>query len=395
MSVKGTIAAAAAVLAVTGWVGVAAALPANAETAECGQSCVELFGGLSATLNNPSYVIDSYKQGQATGTPIIQFPVSDADPSEDFTISDQGLVSAFYAKGQVSAAVDQHYGDDAAYELEYSPYGALTGQCVGVAATAAVGEQVTLQPCGVSGGTVWIADSSASITESFVPLINGSDTDFSDPFVLSYPPGSNPLDTPRPVLYVDNLQQNTAGQVPDSQLWSARGDILGGVLSIAQPANITTDATGPSGATVTYPLPVVSDPDDTSPPAAVCTPASGSVFPIGTTTVTCTATDSKDLNSPVSTSFTITVEGAAAQLADLRQAVHGVGSGNGLASIVAIAQQQVSDGHPELACLTLTGFLIEIRTQTPWSIPPSTAAQLITDAERIMAVLGCGSRPAL
>jgi hypothetical protein len=389
MSVKGTIAAAAAALAVAGGAAVAATHPANAETPECGQSCVELYGGLPATLNNPSYVIDSSKQGQATGTPIVQFPVSNADPAEDFTISDQGLVSAFYAVGQVSAAVDVHYGGDAAYEFEYSPYGALTGECVGVAATAVAGEKVTLQPCGVSGTTVWIADSPASIADSFVPLINGSDTNFSDPFVLTYPPGGNPLDTPRPVLYVDNLQ-NTAGQVPSSQLWSALGDIRGGLLSIAQPANITTDATGPSGATVTYPLPAVTDPDDTTPPTAVCSPPSGSVFPIGTTTVTCTATDSKDLNSPVSTSFTITVEGAAAQLADLYQAVQGVGSGKFLASIVAVAQQQVAAGHPSMACVTLTEFMIEVQAQTPWSIPPGTAAQLITDAERIQAVLGCG-----
>jgi hypothetical protein len=209
--------------------------------------------------------------------------------------------------------------------------------------------------------------------------------------VLTYPAGSNPEDLPRPQLEVDNLP---GGQVPGNQLWTALGDILGGVLSIAQPANITTDATGPSGATVTYPLPAVTDPDASSPPAAVCTPPSGSVFPIGTTTVTCTATDSNDINSPASISFTITVEGAAAQLADLHQAVHGVGSGNSLASIVAIAEQQVSAGHPGQACLTLSGFIIEVKTQIPL-IPSATAAQLITDAARIQAVLGCGSQPAL
>jgi hypothetical protein len=43
-----------------------------------------------------------------------------------------------------------------------------------------------------------------------------------------------------------------------------------------------------------------------------------------------------------------------------------------------------------MACVTLTEFMIEVQAQTPWSIPPGTAAQLITDAERIQAVLGCG-----
>jgi hypothetical protein len=389
ISVKHAIAA-AATLAMVGGVSIAAALPATAETPECGSSCVELYGGLPGTTltNNPSFIINSYKQGQATGTPIVLFTASNTDPAQDFVVDYQGLVSA--AKNLVSAAVAQAYGNDAAYEFQYSPYGAPSGECVGVGAAATAGEHVTLQPCGVSAKTIWIADSSASITDSFVPLINGSTTNTSDPFVLTYPSGASPTDMPRPVLEVDNLQEN-AGQVPASQLWSALGDIEGADLSIAQPANITTDATSPSGATVTYPLPAVSDPDDTTAPTAVCTPASGSVFPIGTTTVTCTATDANDLNSPVHVTFTVTVQGAAAQLADLSQAVHGVGFGDSLAAIVAIAQRQLSAGHPRLACATLNLFIIEVRIQTRLFFSASTAAKLIADAKRIQAVLGgCG-----
>jgi hypothetical protein len=65
--------------------------------------------------------------------------------------------------------------------------------------------------------------------------------------------------------------------------------------------------------------------------------------------------------------------------------VHGVGIGTSLA---AIAQQQLSAGHPRLACATLNLFIIEVRLQTRWFIPASTAAQLVTDAKRIQAVLG-------
>src|SRR5580704_12877436 len=123
MPVKRAIVAAAATLAVAVGATMAAALPATAETPSCGSGCVELYGGLPATtLNSPSFLIDSYKQGQATGTPIVQFRSSNVDPSEDFTVSDQALVSAFYAQNLVSAAVDQAYGDDAAYEVEFSPF---------------------------------------------------------------------------------------------------------------------------------------------------------------------------------------------------------------------------------------------------------------------------------
>ncbi|HEY6539299.1 MAG TPA: choice-of-anchor Q domain-containing protein, partial [Ktedonobacteraceae bacterium] len=74
------------------------------------------------------------------------------------------------------------------------------------------------------------------------------------------------------------------------------------------PANITTNATSPQGATVTYTSPTATDESGDNPaPTVDCTPASGSVLPIGTTTVTCTATDSDDSNSPVSQTFTVTV----------------------------------------------------------------------------------------
>lgn len=160
-------------------------------------------------------------------------------------------------------------------------------------------------------------------------------------------------------------------------------------LAITPPADITTDATGPSGATVTYPAPVVTDAGNPSPPAATCTPASGSVFPIGTTTVDCSASDPDAAPPTVSTSFTVTVEGAAAQLADLYQAVRHVGTGHFLAATVAVAQEQLSGGHPRLACLALTGFIIEVKVQSAWFISAGTAAQLITDAKRIQAVLAC------
>jgi hypothetical protein len=64
----------------------------------------------------------------------------------------------------------------------------------------------------------------------------------------------------------------------------------GGGCTLTCPANITTGAntmqSGMFGATVTYPAPTVSGTCGT----VTCTPASGSFFPVGTTTVTCTAT---------------------------------------------------------------------------------------------------------
>jgi hypothetical protein len=69
------------------------------------------------------------------------------------------------------------------------------------------------------------------------------------------------------------------------------------------PADMTVDATGPSGAVVTYSVSGHDDVDGAVPVA--CSPASGALFPIGTTTVVCTATDAAGNSSAAS--FKVTV----------------------------------------------------------------------------------------
>ena len=64
---------------------------------------------------------------------------------------------------------------------------------------------VALEPCGVSGKTVWMVDSRRHVAHGYVPLINGSDTNFSHPYVLHYPANGYPTDMPRPQLQVDNI----------------------------------------------------------------------------------------------------------------------------------------------------------------------------------------------
>jgi uncharacterized repeat protein (TIGR01451 family) len=73
--------------------------------------------------------------------------------------------------------------------------------------------------------------------------------------------------------------------------------------SIFVPSNITVDAATSAGATVSYFTFATDIVDGFT--AAPCTPASGSVFPVGTTTVTCTATDTH--GNSASRTFTVTV----------------------------------------------------------------------------------------
>jgi len=249
MSIKSKVFAAAATLTLIGGVGAAGAITANAATPSCGPTCVDPFSYQFGTHHTPNYVLDVFRQGEKTGQPIILFRSSNNDPAEDFTASYQGLVSDFYAAGLVSAAVELHYGgsifpsqplgnrafpDLYAWELQYSPYGVDSGLCVGVASTAVSGEKVTLQPCGTSSKTVWITDTTnaAGWHNRYVPVINGSDTNFSQPFVLDYPHNGFPTDTPRPQVYVSNLTGFSQGSilnrtgVIDTQEWGADFGVL-------------------------------------------------------------------------------------------------------------------------------------------------------------------------
>lgn len=67
---------------------------------------------------------------------------------------------------------------------------------------------------------------------------------------------------------------------------------------------VTSEATGPSGAVVTYVVPNAVDAED-GPLTPVCAPVSGSGFPLGGSTVTCTATDSA--GESASTQLTVEV----------------------------------------------------------------------------------------
>ncbi len=212
MSIKSKVLAAAATLTLVGGVGAAGAISASAATPSCGFGCVDIFNHDFGTHATPNFVLDTLRQGEKVGQPQILFRVANSDPAEDYTFSYQGTVADFFAAKLVSAAVDLHYGggakgfpNDAAFEIQYSPYGVDSGLCMGVAATAVAGEKVTLQPCGVTSKTVWIVDAQDTVRHGYVPLINGSDTNFSQPYVLTYPSASYPTDQPRAALYVSNL----------------------------------------------------------------------------------------------------------------------------------------------------------------------------------------------
>jgi hypothetical protein len=179
-------------------------------------------------------------------------------------------------------------------------------------------ESGALYPLGVTRVTCTATDSFGEAVASFSILV----TDTVEP-TMTLP--SNIATTSHVVTWTASATDAIDGSVPvictpasgstfatgvtqvnctatDSSLNVAYGSftvtVVDGPPHVYLPSNITAEATSPSGAVVTY--------EATTDPGATieCSPASGSTFALGTTTVNCTATNPL---GTASGSFTVTV----------------------------------------------------------------------------------------
>jgi hypothetical protein len=247
MSIRGKVMGAAAVVTLVGGVSAAGTLAARAATPSCYQNCIDLFSQKFGTHGAPSFVLNVLGQRGRVGQPITLSPATNNNAGEDFIIFQQARVSRFASLGLVSATVAQHYGgtcaqvsstthrcvrhypNDMAYEIEYAPNGVPSDLCVGVAHPASNGTKVVLERCSSGGRTTWVVGANASLGRPYVPLINGSDTDAKDPYVLNFPGSANPFQRPTPQLTTWKLQLYPIGRVFNNQLWSANfGPLQGG-----------------------------------------------------------------------------------------------------------------------------------------------------------------------
>jgi outer membrane protein assembly factor BamB len=83
--------------------------------------------------------------------------------------------------------------------------------------------------------------------------------------------------------------------------------------TITVPSTVTARATSNAGAVVSYAV-SATDPDDTA--TVSCSPSSGSTFPIGTTAVQCTATDTVENTTTASFLVVVSAPGADCNLSD-------------------------------------------------------------------------------
>ena len=131
--------------------------------------------------------------------------------------------------------------------------------------------------------------------------------------------------------------------------------------------------------------------DNCSLASVTSSPASGSAFAIGDTTVTCTATDAA--GNQAACAFTVHVKGAAEQINGLIVLAPSLGLQPGTANSLVVKLQGAASaldrGNTEAACGSLGAFLNEVNAQTGKKLTAAQADLLMAEATRIRAVIGC------
>jgi hypothetical protein len=216
-----------------------AATHGKKDTVACGSDCVSIFSdqlGSSVTMN--AFISGDTGVGGKVGTPVNLHLAANYRPNGDFSPSISGFVfqyCGFLANDFFSPTsyICTHYPLFAVIELNWAPFGNQSGLCAGVR-KAVNNERVTLQPCGTSPNTIWVADrinstlgtncllpqtppvSPGDPTVNFCPLVNGGDSNFSQPLVLTLNTGTN---HPANALYL-NRELLVGNVARSNQQWA-------------------------------------------------------------------------------------------------------------------------------------------------------------------------------
>jgi hypothetical protein len=167
--------------------------------------------------------------------------------------------------------------------------------------------------------------------------------------------------------------------------------------TISCPASITLEPTCPSGAVATYALPTGMDScSATVTITRTAGPASGSVFPIGTTTVTHRATDAS--GNFAECSFTVTVKTVVQTIEDLKTSVNSSSLNGtqkqGLIAKLQAAEDALAIGHTSTACQKLADFINSTQNYIDHgNISAAVGNAWISTAAHVRNTLGCTNNP--
>jgi hypothetical protein len=148
-------------------------------------------------------------------------------------------------------------------------------------------------------------------------------------------------------------------------------------------STLTVNATSPSGAIVTYGVNVT---DNVKVTTLSCEPASGSMFPVGTTNVVCSAGDAAGNTS--SKSFSVVVVGAKEQIAALTGMIREELSLSNGTALPLINQLNSALSEQANACQKMTVFL-NLLSKKGSNISTQDMETMTLAATDIMGALGC------
>jgi len=167
--------------------------------------------------------------------------------------------------------------------------------------------------------------------------------------------------------------------------------------AISCPANITLEPTCPTGAIASWTPPVGTDNCAGAVTTRTAGGAPGSVFAIGTTTVTYSVSDAHG-NGPVTCSFTVTVKTPQAVIQDLQAAVSASSltgtQKNGLLAKLSAALQGINNNQPNVACPKLLDFINSTQTLVSHGdLSSATGNAWILSANHVRNTIGCTNLP--
>jgi hypothetical protein len=162
--------------------------------------------------------------------------------------------------------------------------------------------------------------------------------------------------------------------------------------TISCPANITLEPTCPSGAVATYTAPVGQDNCPGAQTTLTAGSASGSVFPIGTTTVTYTVTDAS--GNSASCSFTVTVKTVQQTIQDMKTYMNSLPltgtQKQGLSAKLDQALAAYLGGQTNSACNKLNDFISQVTAYiNNGTLTSAQGTPLITSAQHLRNTIGC------
>lgn len=224
----------AALVVLVGGLDAATAPVASAATPSCRVTCTNVYSseyGSQAILYTPNEIFPK------TGQPVLLSPGTNTNEDEDFELDTEGPVSDFIMAGLINPRMSS-YDSQEVYEIQYDPYGAQSGLCVGTSGTPGNAMPVTLQPCGVSCKTCWIQ---AGTAPKFTWISGATSSDFVDPPVLTEPPAGLPLGT--------FTAESTGNGIYSNQLWEQTTGVYVAVKQAGPSARVAAPvAIAPGGA---------------------------------------------------------------------------------------------------------------------------------------------------